>query len=110
MSDHYILDGHKAVPTDLMTWARWFETAGNDRIVAKTDIAHVNVSTVFMGLDHRYGDGPPQLFETMIFGGPQDGWTERCETWDQAQEMHQRGIAAAETAFESTSGEANGDR
>ena len=100
MNDKYILEGHKAVPADLMTWARWFEAAGNDRIVAKTDIAHVNISTVFLGLDHNWGEGPPQIFETMIFGGPQDGWQERCSTWEQAEEMHKRGIAVAEAAFE----------
>ncbi len=109
MIDHYILDGHKAIKADLMTWARWFEKAGADRIVAKTDIAHVNVSTVFLGLDHQYGEGPPHIFETMIFGGPEDGWTERCETWEQAEEMHRRAIAVAEAAFEPKIGAKHGD-
>lgn len=26
------------------------------------------VSTVFLGLDHQYGEGPPLVFETMVFG------------------------------------------
>src|SRR6266550_2292491 len=66
MSDHYILDGHQAVPVDLMTWAHWFEKA--ERHVANEMIGDVRISTVFLGLDHRYGDdGPPLLFETMVF-------------------------------------------
>lgn len=49
-----------------------------------------HVSTVFLGLDHRfYGQGPPILFETMIFGG----WTfsdyqQRYSTWGQAESGH----------------------
>lgn len=27
------------------------------------------VSTVWLGLDHNYGDGPPLIFETMVFPG-----------------------------------------
>jgi hypothetical protein len=104
MNDKYILEGHKAVPADLMTWASWFEAAGDSLIVAETDIAHVSVSTVFLGL-HRFSRaGPPQIFETMIFGGPEDGWQERCATWEEAEALHQRAIAVAEAAFESDRG------
>jgi hypothetical protein len=35
VSDHYILEGKTPVKTDLMTWARWFETQ-KDRHVAQT--------------------------------------------------------------------------
>lgn len=86
MSDKYILDGHKAVPATLMEWAKWYETA--DRTVAKTQIGDVNVSTVFLGLDHSFGYGPPQLFETMAFGGELDQEQERYSTWDQAIAGH----------------------
>lgn len=86
MSGLYILDGHKAVPADLMTWARWLEKG--DRIVAKTEIAHVSVSTVFLGLNHNFGGGPPLLFETMVFGGPLDQEMERYVTWEQAEAGH----------------------
>lgn len=91
MSDKYILDGQTPVKADLMTWARWFETA--DRHVDRTEIGEHLVSTVFLGLDHQFGDGPPLLFETMVFAGgePDDMWCERCSTWDEAVAMHQRG-------------------
>jgi len=58
-----------------------FDWSSTDRIVAKTDIdGEVEVSTVFLGLDHAVWDGPPMLFETMIFGGPHDNsqWRTRC--------------------------------
>lgn len=92
MSDKYILDGHSVVPADLMTWARWFETS--DRHVANDIVGGHRVSTVFLGINHRFiGDGPPLVFETMIFGGPRDGWQERCSTWDEAEAMHARAMA-----------------
>ena len=87
MSDHYILEGHKAVKTDLMTWARRFERT--DRAVRKTTIDDVEVSTVFLGLNHQYGDGPPLLFETMIFGGKLYQEQDRCTTWEEAEAMHE---------------------
>jgi len=34
-----------------------------------TVVGKVNVSTVWLGLDHQWGDGPPLIFETMVFGG-----------------------------------------
>lgn len=94
MSDHYILDGHKPVPVDLMTWAKWLQK--EDRRVANTVVGDVNVSTVFLGLDHSRGQGPPLIFETMIFGGEHDQFQERCSTWDEAEAMHAR---ACELAF-----------
>lgn len=46
------------------------------------------VSTVFLGLDHRFGQGEPLVFETMVFGGPLDQEQERYSTWDEAEAGH----------------------
>ena len=47
------------------------------------------VSTVFLGLDHRWEpDGPPVLYETMIFGGEHDGDMDRYCTRDAAEAGH----------------------
>jgi hypothetical protein len=87
MSDKYILKGREAVPAaDLMEWANWYETA--DRNVARSQIGDVKVSTVFLGLNHQWGKGPPILFETMVFGGPLDQEQERYSTWDHAVAGH----------------------
>ena len=93
-NDKYKLDGHKVVLCEnLMEWAQWFGTA--DRHVAKTilkgqDNTDIKVSTVFLGLDHNYGEGKPVLFETMVFGGAHDGEMERYTTWEEAEEGHKR--------------------
>lgn len=56
---------------DVYEWARMFE-AGN-RHVGDEEIGPLRVSTVFLGLDHNYSQkGPPLVFETMIFGPPED--------------------------------------
>ncbi len=90
MTDKYILEGKTPVPeSDLMTWATWLETA--DRQVSKDEKDEVKVSTVFLGLDHRFGgDGPPILFETMVFGGQHDQDQKRYCTWEEAEEGHRR--------------------
>lgn len=94
---HYILEGREVVPAELMTWAVWFETG--DRVVARTTTDKGDVSTVFLGLDHRFGiEGPPILFETLVFGGPLADEMERYSTYEQAEEGHARMVARVEAA------------
>lgn len=64
---HYILnpDG-TTTEVDLLTWAAWFENFENRR-VAYYEREGYWVSTVFLGIDHNWGKGPPLLFETMVF-------------------------------------------
>lgn len=65
------------------------------RRVALTTLARVgpckvDVSTVFLALDHNYFGGPPLLFETMIFGGPEDQeFQERWSTFQGAKAGHE---------------------
>ncbi len=59
--------------------------------VDETIIGQARVSTVFIGLDHRFsGEGPPVLFETMIFGGKLDEFQNRCCTWRKPRRCTQR--------------------
>ncbi len=97
MSDKYILDGHKPVKADLLKWAKWFETS--ERRVAEAELgSNGYVSTVFLGLDHRFGtNGPPLLFETMIFGGPHDQYCDRYSTWEEAEAGHAKAVALAQS-------------
>ncbi|MET4017696.1 hypothetical protein BSZ19_21820 [Bradyrhizobium japonicum] len=62
--------------------------------VAFTDFGRsLTVSTVFLGLDHRFvGEGPPLLFETIIFGGEHDLDLSRTSTWEGAEAMHARTV------------------
>lgn len=91
MNEYFKLEGHKAVPCDLMTWAGQMENIGSRR-VAETAIGQARVSTVFLGLDHSFGEGPLQLFETMAFGLPveREEQMERCATWEQAEKQHEK--------------------
>jgi len=98
MSENYLLDeNNKPVPTDLMTWAaKGWKRVAEDYIDNKD---RIHVSTVFLGLDHSFGEGPPLLFETMIFGGPEDGYQDRYSTWDEAIEGHKKAVEIASLPF-----------
>jgi len=83
----YILDGHDPIPApDALAWGQWLESAYDARIVGKTRVGDRDVSTVFIGLDHQYGSGPPLLFETLVF--PECDDCQRYSTWDQAVAGH----------------------
>jgi hypothetical protein len=95
MNDKYILDdlGMPVLEPDLYAWGRWFETA--ERHVAQVHLGDVTISTVFLGLDHSWGGGPPLIFETMVFGGPHDGYQERYSTRTEALMGHALAVRLA---------------
>jgi hypothetical protein len=101
MTDKFILDGKTPKPATLQEWAQWFEAASRDgrRWVGKDRFGDVLVSTVFLGLDHRFNEtqGDPILFETMIFNGPHDGYQERYCTWDEAEAGHKKAVELAQS-------------
>lgn len=91
MNRYYKLNENKEpVPVDLFEWAN---VMNGERHVGNDFIGDIHVSTVFLGLNHQYGDGPPLLFETMIFGGDHDNYQERYCTWAEAEEGHKRAVA-----------------
>lgn len=91
----YRLDGHTAVPcASIEEWAQHHDVVG--RIVKQEDMGPFFVSTVFLGIDHRFGPGDPLLFETMIFrghGSGNDVYQTRCSTWEQAEAMHANAVS-----------------
>ena len=96
MPGHYKLVGKEAVPCELMEWAATFSTT--DRHVALTMVGDIKISTVFLGLNHAYGNGDPLLFETMVFGGPFDQEMNRYTTWEQAELGHAEMVKKVEEA------------
>lgn len=73
-------------PISLEQWARELEA---NRRVAWDDLGKLGVvSTVYLGLDHSFGGGPPLIFETMVFGGPMDEFMDRYSTEEQALGGH----------------------
>jgi hypothetical protein len=87
----YILkDGMPVATDDVLAWSLWFETADAERIVGAEQVDRdVFVSTVFLGLDQRLlGRGLPLLWETLISGGPHDGYRVRYSTRAEAEAGH----------------------
>jgi hypothetical protein len=104
---HFFILGpnHEIVPVrDAHEWARMFEDSKMRR-VAQTSINGLWISTIFLGIDHRYGPGEPLFFETMIFrdqdNAPPEIYFEqiqnwcadyqmRYSTWDEAAKGHEQ--------------------
>jgi hypothetical protein len=89
---HYVLNGKIPVEEpDLMTWALWFE--GANRTVARSERDDVAVSTVFLGLDHNFGGGARQLFETAVLvNGLLTEVVWRGATWEDAEKRHRQTV------------------
>jgi hypothetical protein len=86
----YILDDeNNPVPATLMEWAEFFENTPRRIVAQDYPRPKVLVSTVFLGLDHRFvGDGPPLLFETMVFRDGDGDEQMRYATWAEAEAGH----------------------
>lgn len=95
MSECYDREGQ---PISHDQWGRLRQDDPEYFRVAVSDVAppSVHVSTVWLGLNHQYGAGPPLIFETMIFGGQHDQWCMRYSTEAEAKEGHARVVAAIE--------------
>lgn len=88
----YVLDadGNPIEEWDYFAWGRWMEANHDARVVAKTSIGSAEVSTVFLGLDHGFvREGPPILYETMVFGGRLDEECVRYATRAEAVAGHE---------------------
>ena len=102
MSGYYILDDeHNVVgPVALQAYFEWCRTGfKTKRRVNETTVGDVWVSTVFLGLDHRFGDldSAPIVFETMTNDGEGHwGNQERYTTWKDAEAGHARMVAKIE--------------
>ena len=98
---YYILDeNHEVKPTmNVKEFAESFENF--KRRVVKNDYLEndVRVSTVFLGLDYDFTwrsitviNPKPLVFETLIFGGENDGYQKRYSTWDEAIKGHEAAV------------------
>ena len=85
----YILVDKEPVPEpDMVKWGEFWRDREQWR-VAQTEIPGGLVSTVFLGVDHRFiGEGPPLLFETMTFIDGESVNCGRTSTWTEAEAMH----------------------
>lgn len=100
----YILDddGNPRLAHSGREWAEWFERShkskGKDNRILQQDlVGSVFISTVFLALDHNYyDDGPPVLWETMIFHDMPDSavdqYIQRYCTRDEAIIGHMKAV------------------
>lgn len=117
----YRLDGHTPVPVDdVLEWADHAEVRYEAMRHGLPDPWRVArhhlgpdgeagwISTVFLGLDHQWLDGPPLLFETMTFTyNEKADRTYRTPTWDAALAMHDQVVAEVCAALGVTAHEAS---
>ena len=103
---NYILKDKIPIPEpDLILWAKWYEKAENRRVAHDVIENGLEVSTIFLGIDHQFNQGShkPMLFETMIRRGEtevngdlmpyyDEQW--RYSTWEQAETGHNRIVKA----------------
>ena len=70
------------------------------RTLDRTEIGPVLISTVFLGINHAFNDdGPPILFETMIFGGALDQYQQRYCTYEEAIQGHRLAVLLVDKHF-----------
>ena len=83
------------VPISLREWTTLMEDRNDPpyKRIAETHVGRWRISTVWLGLNHRWlPGGPPDIFETMVFdadGTPGEDWEmRRYSTEDQARQGH----------------------
>ena len=101
---YYILDAERRAvalnDSQVLEWAKWLEEHRAEKVVKQEQIGPYWISTVFLGFDHGMGrifgnaNARPLLFETMAFVlvGIEHRLQvrERCSTWHEAEEQHER--------------------
>jgi len=99
LSMYYYLDENKQVKafppgTTYEELGKAWESKDARIVRQETVRPGVWVSTVFLPLDHNFtGEGPPIVFETMVFRDEHGEECERCSTWEEAVAMHERMVA-----------------
>jgi hypothetical protein len=88
---YYRLEGETPVPIGFEEWMAWSKANPGPQRVAQDQIGKTYwVSTVFLGIDHGFGEGPPRLFETMVFRGGETVDGARYSTWEEAEAGHRK--------------------
>lgn len=68
-------------PVTSEEWARMMEEDAVRRVAETTHPDGKWVSTVYLGLDHNFGFGPPLIFETMVFPSQADMGELDCDRY-----------------------------
>ncbi len=102
LGGYYSRDG---TPMSMREWANDFDRNDKKRVAA-THVADYWISTVWLGMDHSFGEGPPLIFETMVFNQSEvskrdkedwlDKWCDRYATEERALAGHAQVVAMVE--------------
>lgn len=102
--DFHVLSCRRNVKRAPNRWSAllWFEQSF--RVVAKSWVGDVEISTVFLGINHNLF-GPGEWFETMVFGSPLDKRQKRYTTWGEAVDGHAQVLAEVQMEARSSRAE-----
>lgn len=66
---YYILDeeDNPKEAVNIFEWCNWFSKNLDKRVVSKTTVENLTVSTVFLGVNYTFDEGIPLLYESMVF-------------------------------------------
>jgi len=85
-NDYFRRDG-SPYPESKEGFEEYTKDRKKNRRVADTTLADGKwVSTVWLGLNHSYGDGPPLIFETMVFPSRDDFTDLDCKRYATEEE------------------------
>jgi hypothetical protein len=95
---HFNLIDRTPVPCSFEAWRPRY--GDPEWRVAATETPHgLTISTVFLGLNHCFGEGTPVLFETTVFGSDLDDQPQRrYRTWAEAELGHMEVVQSLEAA------------
>ena len=109
MTYHWFLD-RQGNPISEAEWARLRRGTNGERnreniVVKQEHVGTYFVSTVWLGINHQYGEGQPLIFETMVFDdrkefGHEDVYMERYATEAEAVAGHAIAVEWARTEGE----------
>jgi len=99
----YILEnGVVTEEPDMNRWMIW--CAKNESHVNLTKVAEYTISTIFLGIDHNFSsEGPPVVFETMLFGENLNEKMVRTSTLKEAKQCHRDAVDFVTVKIEATS-------
>jgi len=80
-------------PLNTLQWSALFENLDYRRVAQTVTQSGARVSTIWLGLDHSFGTGPPVIFETMVFHDGEDFAQDRYATEAEARAGHDRYVA-----------------
>lgn len=82
-------------PMTMEEWAKAFDDLDYKRLARTVLPDGKVVSTIWLGLNHRWGDGPPLIFESMVFASDEGESLDmtRYSTEEEAKAGHEAMVA-----------------